>query len=56
MVKVFRCTTRPNMRFLLQPWQLLFVILAAWINHRQQQVNDFQRVQIEALLKAHGKK
>ena len=44
------------MAFILQPWQLLVTILAAWINHHQQQVIDFQRAQIEALLKAQGKK
>ena len=44
------------MSFILQPWQLFFVILAAWINHHQQQVNDFQRAQIKVLLEAQGKK
>ena len=38
------------MSFILQPWQLLFIILAALVNRRQQQVNEFQRVQIEVLL------
>ena len=31
------------MAFILQPWQLFVTILAALINHYQQQVNDFQR-------------
>ena len=44
------------MSFILQPWQLFFMILAAWINHHQQQVNDFQRAQIKVLLEAQGKK
>jgi transposase InsO family protein len=44
------------MAFILQPWQILVTILAALINHHQQQVIDFQRAQIEALLKAQGKK
>jgi len=44
------------MAFILQPWQLLVTILAALINQYQQQVNDFQRTQIEALLKSQGKK
>ena len=44
------------MAFILQPWQLFVTILAALINHYQQQVNDFQRVQIEALLESQGKK
>ena len=32
------------MAFVLQPWQLFVTILAALINHYQQQVNDFQRI------------
>ena len=44
------------MRFILQPWQLLFIILAALVNQRQQQVNEFQRTQIEVLLEKLGKK
>ena len=44
------------MSFILQPWQLFFMILAAWINHHQQQVHDFQRAQIKVLLEAQGKK
>ena len=43
------------MAFILQPWQLLVTILAALTNHYQQQVNDFQRVQIETLLESQGK-
>ncbi|MCH7687040.1 MAG: hypothetical protein IH899_10230, partial [Planctomycetes bacterium] len=44
------------MAFILQPWQLFVTILAALINHYQQQVNDFQSKQIEALLESQGKK
>ena len=29
------------MNFILQPWQLLFVILASWVNRQQRQVNDY---------------
>jgi len=28
------------MNFILQPWQLLHLILAGWVNHQQQQVID----------------
>jgi transposase InsO family protein len=52
----FHCAMGPAMSFILQPWQLLFVILAALVNRRQQQVNEFQRVQIEVLLEKLGKK
>ena len=44
------------MNFVLQPWQLLVVILAGWINRHQQQVHEFQRVQIQVLLEKLGKK
>ena len=44
------------MAFVLQPWQLFVTILAALINHYQQQVNDFQQSQIETLLESQGKK
>jgi len=44
------------MAFILQPWQLFVTILATLTNHYQQQVNDFQRSQIEALLESQGKK
>ena len=44
------------MAFILQPWQLFVTILAALINHYQQQVNDFQQSQIETLLECQGKK
>ena len=33
------------MSFLLQPWQLLLVILASWINQQQQQIIEFQRTE-----------
>ena len=44
------------MNFVLQPWQLAFVSLSAWMNQRQQQIIEFQNAQIEALLKKLGKK
>ena len=48
MVKVFR--------FILQPWQLLFVAMSAWVNQRQQRIIEFQGAQIEALLEKQGKR
>ena len=44
------------MSFVLEPWQLLLIILAGWINRQQQAILEFQRLQIEALLKQLGKK
>jgi hypothetical protein len=44
------------MSFILQPWQLLLVILAGWINQQQQQIIDFQRTEIDVLKEKVGKK
>jgi putative transposase len=44
------------MKFVLQPWQLLIVILVGWIQRQQQAVIEFQNEQIRALLAAQGKK
>jgi transposase len=44
------------MSFVLEPWQLLLIILAGWINPQQQTLIEFQPLQIEALLKQLGKK
>lgn len=44
------------MSFILQPWQLLLVVLAGWMNQLQQQIIEFQRKEIEVLKKRLGKK
>ena len=44
------------MSFILQPWQLLLAILSGLVQHRQQQIIEFQNSEIEALLKTLGKK
>ena len=44
------------MKFVLQPWQLLVVILVGWIQRQQQAIIDFQNEQIRSLLAAQGKK
>ena len=44
------------MNFILQPWQLLFVILASWVNRQQQQVNDYLRIENQVLKEKLGKK
>lgn len=44
------------MSFIFQPWQLLLVILAGWMNQLQQQIIDFQRKEIEVLKKRLGKR
>ena len=44
------------MTFVLQPWQLLLLILSGWVNRYQQQVIDFYISQTMALLESQGKK
>lgn len=44
------------MSILLQPWQILLAALCGMVNHRQQQIIEFQNAQIEALLKQLGRK
>jgi hypothetical protein len=43
------------MSFVLQPWQLLVVILAGWIN-QQQEVIDYLRTENQILRESHGKR
>jgi putative transposase len=42
--------------FILKPWQLFFLILAGWVNRRQQEVIEFYRAELEAMMKAQGNK
>ena len=44
------------MTFILQPWQLFFLVLSGWVNRHQQQMIDFYVSQTEALLESQGKK
>ena len=44
------------MSFILQPWQLFFMILASWVHREQQKTIDFYQAQLRALLDAQGKK
>ena len=37
------------MNFVLQPWQLLLLILAGWINRKQQNVIDYLKTENEVL-------
>ncbi len=37
------------MSFILQPWQLLLVILAGWVNDQQQQIIDYVRTENQVL-------
>ena len=44
------------MSFILQPWQLLFMIFASWVHREQQKIIEFYRAQLEAVMEAQGKK
>jgi putative transposase len=47
---------RCAMSFILQPWQLLLVTLAGWVNQQQQEIIEFQRTEIQVLNEKLGKK
>jgi len=44
------------MNFVLQPWQLLVVILTGWLNRQQQAVIDFLLTEAQVLNETHGKR
>jgi transposase InsO family protein len=44
------------MHFVLQPWQLFFVILVGWVNREQQEIIQFYQAQLDTVMKAQGKK
>ena len=43
------------MDFVLQPWQLFFMILAVWVNREQPKRLEFYQEQRKAMMKAQGK-
>ena len=45
-----------SMSFILQPWQLLLMILASWVHREQQKVIEFYQAELKALMAAQGKK
>ncbi|MDB4419547.1 integrase core domain-containing protein [Rubripirellula sp.] len=44
------------MKFFLQPWQLMLIILASWVNRQQQQVIEYLRAENAVLKEKSGKK
>ena len=44
------------MKFILQPWQLMLIILASWVNRQQQEVIDYLRTENAVLKEKFGKK
>ena len=55
IVSVFRNTEAP-MKFVLQPWQLMLIILASWINRQQQKVIEYLRTENAVLKEKFGEK
>jgi putative transposase len=45
-----------DMSFVLQPWQLLLLILAGWVNRQQQEVIDYLRTENQVLKEKLGKR
>jgi hypothetical protein len=54
MLSIF--AERAPVNVVLQPWQLLVVIVAGWINRQQQEVIDYLRTENQVLEESHGKK
>ncbi|MCK4414426.1 MAG: hypothetical protein KAY32_12865 [Candidatus Eisenbacteria sp.] len=44
------------MNFVLQPWQLLLLILASWVNRQQQGIIEYLRIENQVLRESHGRK
>ena len=44
------------MKSVLHPWQLLLLILAGWINHREQEVIEYLRAENRVFREKLGKK
>ena len=44
------------MKFILQPWQLMLIILASWVNRQQQEVIEYLRTENAVLKEKLGEK
>ena len=44
------------MKLILQPWQLMLIIIAGWINRQQQEVIEYLRTENAVLKETLGKK
>ena len=44
------------MKFVLQPWQLIAILLAGWVNRQQQEAIDYLRTENDILKEKLGKK
>ena len=44
------------MNFILQPWQLLLVVLERWVNRQQQEMIEYLQTENRVLIKKFGKR
>jgi transposase InsO family protein len=44
------------MNFILQPWQLLFMVFASWVHSEQKKTIEFYQAELKALMDTQGKK
>ena len=44
------------MNFVLQPWQFFVVIFVGWVHREQQKIIEFYQTELDAVMKAQGKK
>jgi hypothetical protein len=44
------------MNFILQPWQLFFMILAGWLNRQQEEAIEYLRTENQVLKELRGQK
>jgi putative transposase len=56
MLRIFPAGPEGNVKPLLQPWQLLMLVLAGWINRQQQEVIEYLVEENRVLRKKVGKK
>ena len=56
MVEVSYFTIGPTMNSIFRPWQLLFMILAGWVNREQQETIEYLRTENQVLKERLGKK
>ena len=44
------------MNFILQPWQLLLIVLASWVNRQQQEMIEYLQTENRVLIEKFGKR
>ncbi len=55
MLQILTANPEEEVKALLQPWQLLLLVLAGWVNRRQQDVIEYLLVENRLLRQKLGK-